>query len=132
MGTNCSAFNYSKSCCLPDAECKVVDGAGVSQCSCSPHCHDDDKVMCCKDIHCPPSKKIIIECAIQCIIICLYCFGIICHYMKLSVKSAKTCQDYGCCFTNLTSSGCQHATLNVSDTEQRDVNCSNKSAMCRK
>ena len=55
VGTNCSAFNYNKRCCLPDARCKVMDG--VSQCSCSPRCHSDNEVTCCKDIHCPPSKK---------------------------------------------------------------------------
>ena len=57
-GTGCSAFNYSKSCCLPDAECYAMDG----QCSCSPDCYreTEQKYKCCKDIHCPNRKLIII------------------------------------------------------------------------
>ena len=133
VGTNCSVFynNNNKSCCLPDAKCELQLQA--SNCSCSPHCHSDNEVECCEDIRCPPSKKIIIECTI-CIIICLYCFGIhmICHYMKLSANSAKTCQDFGCCFKGLTSSQCQGATLNINGTIQMNMDCSNKSAVCRK
>ena len=71
-GTGCSAFNYNNSCCLPDGRCRVnlCDGG---QCSCSPDCHQltDVNEVCCKDIHCLPSKKINNKCAIlfNCIII---------------------------------------------------------------
>ena len=54
-GTNCSVFNYSKRCCLPEAECVAVDGN--RRCSCSPGCYTDDSVKCCEDIHCPTSNS---------------------------------------------------------------------------
>ena len=51
-GTNCSATNYNKSCCLYHADCKAVDGNRM--CSCSPSCYEDGN--CCEDIHCPSGK----------------------------------------------------------------------------
>ena len=56
QGTNCSAINYNKSCCLPDAKCYAIDG----ECSCSPHCYTDRRLKCCEDIHCPSRKLSVI------------------------------------------------------------------------
>ena len=46
-GTNCSAVNYNKSCCLPYAQCYAIEG----ECSCSPCCYKTGN--CCEDVHCP-------------------------------------------------------------------------------
>ena len=52
-GTNCSVFNYNKSCCLPGAECIVKNGN--KECLCSPKCSypGESDIKCCEDIHCP-------------------------------------------------------------------------------
>ena len=52
-GTDCSVFNYNKSCCLPDAECTVKNGN--KECLCSPKCSypGESDIKCCEDIHCP-------------------------------------------------------------------------------
>ena len=42
-------------------------------------------------------------------------------------SAAQTCQDFGCCFKDLTSFDCQFATLNT-----EDVDCSDKPTICHK
>lgn len=58
-GTDCSVFNYTKQCCLPDSKCTLNNSNKI--CHCSPDCYrSENNVECCEDIHCPNGNDIII------------------------------------------------------------------------